>query len=40
VIPLPVSTQTGQIILLAKFFAEVDLDFYDFTGSAKWKREP
>ena len=37
------SMHTGQIILLAKFFAEVDLDFYDFTGSAPvptWKREP
>jgi len=36
------SMHTGQIILLAKFFAEVDLEFYDFTGPApqpNWKRE-
>ena len=34
------SMHTGQIILLAKFFAEVHLEFYDFTGPAPvstWK---
>jgi uncharacterized damage-inducible protein DinB len=37
------SMHTGQIIMMAKFFAEVDLDFYDFSGSApvpKWNRAP
>ena len=37
------SMHTGQIILMAKMFAEVDLDFYDFSDSTpvlKWKREP
>jgi uncharacterized damage-inducible protein DinB len=37
------SMHTGQIILMAKMFAEVDLGFYDFTDSTpvlKWKREP
>lgn len=28
------SMHTGQIIMMAKFFAEVDLDFYDFSGPA------
>jgi hypothetical protein len=34
---------TGQIILLAKTCTEVDLEFYDFSGSTpvpKWKRGP
>lgn len=37
------SMHTGQIILLAKMYAEIDLEFYDFSGSTpvpKWKREP
>ena len=37
------SMHTGQIILLAKMFAEVDLGFYDFSDSipvAKWKPAP
>ncbi len=37
------SMHTGQIILLSKFFTEVDLEFYDFSGpapAANWKREP
>lgn len=37
------SMHTGQIILMAKMFAEVDLGFYDFSGPApvpKWKRAP
>jgi len=37
------SMHTGQIIMMAKFFTEVDLDFYDFSGSApvpKWNRAP
>jgi len=37
------SMHTGQIIMMAKFFAEVDLDFYDFSGPApvpKWNRAP
>jgi len=41
--PLPVSMHTGQIILMSKVFAEVDLGFYDFSGSApvpKWNRAP
>jgi hypothetical protein len=40
-IPLPVSMHTGQIIMLAKMFAEVDLAFYDFSETAPvfaWKR--
>jgi uncharacterized damage-inducible protein DinB len=35
------SMHTGQIILMSKMFAEVDLGFYDFSGPApvpKWKR--
>ena len=32
-IPLPISMHTGQIIMMAKMFAEVDLDFYDFTDT-------
>jgi len=35
------SMHTGQIILMAKMFAEVDLGFYDFSGPApvpKWDR--
>ena len=42
-IPLPFSMHTGQIILLAKMYAEVDLEFYDFSDSTpvpKWKRDP
>jgi uncharacterized damage-inducible protein DinB len=34
------SMHTGQIIMLAKMFAEVDLEFYDFKGSTPvptWK---
>jgi len=34
---------TGQIIMMAKMFAEVDLGFYDFadtTPVARWKRTP
>jgi hypothetical protein len=31
VIPLPVSMHTGQIILLTKLLANVDLVFYDFS---------
>jgi uncharacterized damage-inducible protein DinB len=37
------SMHTGQIILMAKMFAEVDLGFYDFSGKApvpKWNRAP
>jgi uncharacterized damage-inducible protein DinB len=37
------SMHTGQIILLAKLLADVDLEFYDFSDSTpvpKWKREP
>lgn len=37
------SMHTGQIILMAKMFAEVDLGFYDFSGPAplpKWNRAP
>ena len=33
---------TGQIIMLAKMFAEVDLEFYDFSGTTPvltWKKE-
>ena len=36
------SMHTGQIILMAKMFAEVDLGFYDFSGPApvpRWTRE-
>jgi uncharacterized damage-inducible protein DinB len=36
------SMHTGQIILMAKMFAEVDLEFYDLSGPApvfKWQRE-
>jgi hypothetical protein len=43
VIPLPVSMHTGQIIMMAKMFAEVDLGFYDFAGTTPvltWKRAP
>lgn len=32
-IPLPVSIHTGQIIMLTKFFEQVDLEFYNFSGS-------
>ncbi|HSP62025.1 MAG TPA: hypothetical protein VLQ90_03490 [Pyrinomonadaceae bacterium] len=42
-IPLPVSMHTGQIIILAKASAEIDLAFYDFSEATpvpKWKREP
>jgi hypothetical protein len=31
VIPLPVSMHTGQIILLTKMLANIDLVFYDFS---------
>jgi len=37
------SMHTGQIILLSKMFAEVDLGFYDFSDSipvTKWKQAP
>ena len=37
------SMHTGQIILMSKMFAEVDLGFYDFSVPAlvlKWKRAP
>ena len=42
------SMHTGQIILLAKMSAEIDLEFYDFSDSTplpnwklpNWKREP
>jgi uncharacterized damage-inducible protein DinB len=37
------SMHTGQIILMSKVFAEVDLGFYDFSGPApvpKWNRAP
>ena len=37
------SMHTGQIIMIAKMFAEVDLGFYDFTDATpvlKWKRAP
>ena len=33
-VPLPITMHTGQIILLAKMFTEVDLEFYDFKGGA------
>ena len=36
------SMHTGQIIMLTKFFTEIDLEFYDFSGSTPvltWKRE-
>ena len=42
-IPLPITMHTGQIIMMAKMFAEVDLGFYDFTDATpvlKWKRAP
>ena len=29
-IPLPVSMHTGQIIMLTKMLADLDLKFYDF----------
>jgi hypothetical protein len=41
VIPLPISMHTGQIIMMSKMFAEVDLGFYDFVDAVpvlKWKR--
>ena len=31
-VPLPVSMHTGQIILLTKMLAGVDLVFYDFSS--------
>lgn len=37
------SMHTGQIIMMAKVFSEVDLGFYDFTDATpvlKWKRAP
>jgi len=37
------SMHTGQIILIAKMFAAVDLEFYDFTSGApklSWKSAP
>lgn len=37
------SMHTGQIILMSKVFAEVDLGFYDFSGPMpvpKWNRTP
>jgi uncharacterized damage-inducible protein DinB len=37
------SMHTGQIIMMAKMFSEVDLGFYDFTDATpvlKWKRAP
>ena len=37
------SMHTGQIILIAKMFAAVDLEFYDFTSGAPklaWKSAP
>ena len=37
------SMHTGQIIMIAKMFAEVDLGFYDFTDATpvlKWQRAP
>jgi hypothetical protein len=43
VIPLPISMHTGQIIILAKMYEEIDLEFYDFSDSTpvpNWKREP
>lgn len=43
VIPLPVSMHTGQIIMMAKMFAEVDLGFYDFMDTQAvltWKTAP
>ena len=42
-IPLPISMHTGQIIMMAKMFAEVDLEFYDFTDTKAvltWKSAP
>ena len=42
-VPLLISMHTGQIILMAKMFAEVDLGFYDFTDAKavlKWKPAP
>jgi hypothetical protein len=32
VIPLPVSMHTGQIIMLTKMLANVDLNFYEFSS--------
>ena len=40
---LSISMHTGQIIMMAKMFAEVDLDFYDFIDAVpvpRWKRAP
>jgi uncharacterized damage-inducible protein DinB len=37
------SMHTGQIIMMSKMFAEVDLGFYDFVDAVpvlKWKRSP
>lgn len=37
------SMHTGQIIMMAKMFAEVDLGFYDFADTTpvpRWKRTP
>jgi uncharacterized damage-inducible protein DinB len=37
------SMHTGQIIMMAKMFAEVDLGFYDFSNTTpvpSWKRTP
>jgi uncharacterized damage-inducible protein DinB len=37
------SMHTGQIIMLTKFFTEIDLEFYDFFGPTPvltWKRDP
>ncbi|HKB65319.1 MAG TPA: DinB family protein [Pyrinomonadaceae bacterium] len=37
------SMHTGQVIMMAKMFAEVDLGFYDFADATpvlKWKRAP
>ena len=42
-VPLPISMHTGQIIMMAKMFAEVDLGFYDFTdkkAALNWKSAP
>jgi hypothetical protein len=36
-------SHTGQIILMAEMFAEVDLGFYDFTDTKavpRWKSAP
>jgi hypothetical protein len=41
VIALPISMHTGQIIMMSKMFAEVDLGFYDFIDAVpvlKWQR--